>query len=75
VREWESHRIEQDNNGAHYLQFCQEDSKNCSFAAVIFPEDLRHMATFASCKESSSKFTGHEGIQRGAEIVVSDAWH
>jgi hypothetical protein len=68
-------RIEQDNNGAHYLQFCQEDSKNCSFAAVIFPEDLRHIG---DVRQLQGKFIEVHGDMKeyngGAEIVVSDAW-
>jgi hypothetical protein len=67
-------RIEQDNDGAHYLEFC-EDSKNCPFAAVIFPEDLRHIG---DVRQLQGKFVEVHGdvkdYEGGTQIVVSDSW-
>jgi hypothetical protein len=68
-------RIEQGNDGANYLEFCEEDSKKCSFAAVIFPEDLRHIGDVRQLK---GKFVEVHGEMKqydgGTEIVVSDSW-
>jgi hypothetical protein len=68
-------RIEQDDNGAHYLQFCQEDAKGCSFVAVIFPKDLRHIG---DVRQLQGKFVEVHGDVKdyggGTQIVVSDAW-
>jgi DNA/RNA endonuclease YhcR with UshA esterase domain len=66
-------RIEQDNNGAHYLQFCQ-DSKRCSFAAVIFPEDLKHIG---DVRQLQGKFIEVHGDVKeydgGTEVIVSES--
>ena len=68
-------RIEQSDDGASYLQFCQEDAKSCSFAAVIFPEDLRHIG---DVRQLQGKFVEVHGDMKeykgGTEIVVSDSW-
>ena len=68
-------RIEEDNNGANYLQFCRDDSKHCRFAAVIFPEDLRHIGDI---RQLQGKFVEVHGdvkdYEGGTQIVVSDAW-
>lgn len=67
-------RIEQADDGAHYLQLCQ-DSKNCSFSAVIFPEDLRHIG---DVRQLQGKFIEVHGDVKehdsGTEIIVTDAW-
>lgn len=67
-------RIEQADNGVHCLQFCQ-DSKSCSFSAVIFPEDLRHIG---DVRQLQGKFIEVHGdvknYEGGTEIIVSDPW-
>ncbi len=68
-------RIERDSDGANHLEFCQEDGRSCSFAAVIFPEDLRHIG---DVRQLQGKFVEVHGdvkdYEGGTQIVVSDAW-
>ena len=67
-------RIEQTDNGVHYLQFCQ-DSKSCSFSAVIFPEDLKHIGDVRQLQGKFVEVHGDlKGYAGGTEIVVSDSW-
>jgi hypothetical protein len=67
-------RIEQANDGAHYIEFCK-DSKNCSFAAVIFPEDLKHIGDVRQLQGKFIEVHGDvKGYDNGTEIIVSDSW-
>jgi hypothetical protein len=65
--------IERGNDGAHYLEFC-EDSKSCSFVAVIFPEDLRHIGDVRQLKGKLIEVHGDvKEYDSGTEIVVSES--
>jgi hypothetical protein len=67
-------RVEEGSAGEHYLEFCRE-STSCSFAAVVFPEDLRHIGDVS---QLAGKFIEVHGDVKdrnhGPEIVVSEAW-
>lgn len=66
-------RVEQGQDGVHYIEFC-EDASSCSFSAVVFPEDLRHVG---DVRKLSGKFIEVHGDvkenDRGAEIIVSES--
>jgi hypothetical protein len=68
-------RIQRADDGAHYLQFCEEVAGNCSFSAVVFAEDLRHVGDI---RQLQGKFIEVHGdvkdSDRGTQIIVSDAW-
>jgi hypothetical protein len=65
-------RVEQGTDGVHYLDFCKEP-RGCSFTAVIFPADLRHIGDVRRLEGKSvevhGELTEYEG---GAQIIVSE---
>ncbi len=66
--------IAQGADGEHSLEFCQ-NSKNCSFAAVIFPEDLRHIGDVRQLQGKFIEVHGDLKEHNGRpEIIVSQAW-
>ena len=66
-------RVVQGDEGVRSLQFC-ETTDACSFTAVIFPEDLRHIG---DVRQLEGKFVEvHGGVQEyegGTEIIVSES--
>ncbi len=66
-------RVVKDDKGVHYLQFC-EKTESCSFTAVIFPEDLRHIG---DVRQLQGKFVEVHGdvteYDGGTEIIVSES--
>jgi hypothetical protein len=65
-------RVEQGTNGVHYLNFCKELS-GCSFTAVIFSRDLRHIGDLRDLQGKSIKIRGKVTKYDGrAEIIVRE---
>jgi hypothetical protein len=66
-------RVEQGKEGVRYLSFCEE-SGACPFAAVIFPDDLRHIGDVRQLQGRTVEVHGDvQGYNGRAEIVVSES--
>lgn len=67
-------RVQQGENGVHYLDFC-EDYRVCPFSAVIFASDLKHIGDVRQLKGKAVEIHGDVKEYDGrAEIVISEAW-
>lgn len=67
-------RVDRGANGEHYLRFCA-DSHSCSFAAVIFSDDLRHIGDVNGLKGKFVEVHGDLKEYKGdPEIIVSEGW-
>jgi hypothetical protein len=65
-------RIERSKEGAHYLNFCDEQGA-CPFAAVILPADLRHIGDVRKLEGKPVEVHGDvRGYEGGTQIVVSE---
>jgi len=61
------------DEGVHYLQFC-EKAAVCSFTAVIYPEDLRHIGDVRQLQGKFVEVHGDVKEYNGStEIVVSES--
>jgi hypothetical protein len=49
-------RVKQGNRGVHFFDFC-EDYRLCLFTVVVFPGDLKRIATSGACKAGRLKLT------------------
>ena len=65
--------VEQGDKGVHYLNFC-EDRRVCSFVAVIFASDVKHIGDVRQLQGKSIEVHGDVKLYDGrAEIIVRES--